>query len=52
LVRVTAPAGLLSMTGVLAEDGEALAAEFVRRGMKLARREDEEEWRLLEVTRV
>jgi len=51
LARVTAPGGLLAMTGVLAEDGAALATEFARLGFKLVRREDEEEWCLLEVAR-
>ncbi len=51
LARLTAPGGLLALTGVLAEDGARLAAEYAEHGLELVRREEEDEWCLLEVAK-
>jgi ribosomal protein L11 methyltransferase len=50
LVRLTAPGGMLALTGVLAEAAREVVAHFDERGMSLARQEEQEEWALLELT--
>ena len=50
LVRLTAPDGLLALTGVLAEAAREVIAPFDERGMSLARQEEQDEWALLELT--